>query len=90
MKQYVVAAGLVALATPLVAQPTDTEIDRFIAAVEAVGCEVRSDADAVAVEEATGFTDAKLAEIVEVLLANGRAVVPASMEGLRLTTGACS
>ncbi len=90
MRQYLLAAGLVAVATPLAAQPTESEIERFIAAVEAVGCEVQTDAHALAVEEATGFSDAKLAEIVEVLLASGRAEVPSSMEGLRLTTGPCT
>ena len=90
MKQYLLAAGLAALAAPALAQPTETEIDRFIAAVEAVGCEVHTDADARAVEEATGFSDAMLAEIVDVLLASGRAEVPPSMEGLRLTTGGCA
>ena len=90
MKQYVLAAGLMALAAPLAAQPTETEIERFISAVEAVGCEIHSDVEALAVEEATGFSDDKLAEIVQVLLASGRAEVPSSMEGLRLTTGRCN
>ena len=90
MKPYILAAGLVALATPLAAQPTEAEIERFITAMEAVGCEIHTDAHALAVEEATGFSDAKLAEIVEVLLVSGRAEVPASAEGLRLTTGGCT
>ncbi|MGY6411508.1 MAG: hypothetical protein ACXIUV_10865 [Alkalilacustris sp.] len=90
MKQYVLAAGLAALAAPLAAQPTEAETERFIAAVEALGCEIHTDAHALAVEEATGFSDAKLSEIVEVLLTSGRAEVPPSGEGLRLTTGRCA
>ncbi len=85
-----VALVVTCLAAPMaLAQPTQAEIEAFVAAVKDVGCRIDTDSDAMAVEEATGFGDAKLAEIVAVLLASGDAVVPASMEGLRLTTQGC-
>ena len=92
MKPFLPGAALALLLAPAAAgaEPSAGEIARFITAVESVGCIVQTDAQAAAVEEVTGFSDAKLAEIVAVLLENGRAVVPASMEGLRLTTEGCS
>ena len=89
-KLLVLGAAFGLAAAPALAQPTEAEIDRFVTAVEAIGCEVHTDAHASAVESRTGFSDAKLAEIVAVLLNTERAVIPASAEGLRLTTEGCS
>ena len=89
MRQLALGAALALVAVPAAAGPTETEIAQFVSAVQSVGCVVETDAQAAAVEEATGFNDAKLAEIVEVLLESGRAVVPASMSGLHLTTAGC-
>jgi hypothetical protein len=86
-----VLAGVCVLAlTGSAAAATEAQVAAFVAAVEAIGCVVETDAQAVAVEQATGFDEATLGEIVTVLLETGRAVIPASMEGLRLTTGGCS
>ena len=82
-------AGL-ALAGPAAAQPTEAQVAAFIRAVEAIGCAVENDTHATAVEEATGFDDDMLSQIVAVLLDDGRAVIPETMEGLRLTTAACT
>ncbi|MBK5928907.1 hypothetical protein [Rhodobaculum claviforme] len=90
MKPVLFATLLATVAAPALAEPSAAEIDTFVAAVEQIGCIVQTDAQASAIEAATGFNDAKLAEIVAVLLADGRAVVPASAEGLRLTTEACT
>jgi hypothetical protein len=89
MRAVLVAGFALAGAMPVWAEPTDDEIAAFIEAVETIGCVVNDDMHAAQVEEATGFDDAKLGEIVSVLLTDGRAVVPDSMEGLRLTTAAC-
>jgi hypothetical protein len=91
MRRPCIPAAAVALlaALPALAEPEPAEIDRFVAAVRAIGCQVVSDADAMAVEQATGFGEAKLAEIVAVLLTRGDAIVPPSEEGLRLTVEGC-
>ena len=83
------ATALALLAGPALAQPSDAQVAAFIAAVEQVGCVIENDAQAEAVERTTGFDDATLGEIVGVLLETGRATILPTMEGLRLTTGAC-
>ena len=90
MKPFFLATVLAVVAAPVLAQPSDQEVAAFVEAVEQIGCRVETDAHAVAVESATGFSDAKLADIVGVLLADGRATVPASAQGLRLMTGECT
>ena len=89
MKRMLALLAGLAMAGPAAAQPTDAQVAAFIAAVEAIGCVVENDAQATAVEQATGLDDATLGEIVAVLLGDGRAELQASMEGLRLTTAAC-
>ncbi|MGY6635338.1 MAG: hypothetical protein ACXIU8_16585 [Alkalilacustris sp.] len=90
MRPLFLGAAMAVVALPALAEPSSDEVQAFVEAVVSLGCVVETDAQAAAVEEATGFTDAKLAEIVGVLLADGRAVVPASAEGLRLLTGGCA
>ena len=92
MKQLFLAALLagVAVTGQAAAQPSETEVEEFVSAVRSIGCEVRTDDHAAAVEEQTGFSDAKLAEIVAELLTTERAVIPSSAVGLRLTVEGCS
>ena len=91
MRRFALSTALVLLAAPALAQqtPSDADVSRFIEAVRAIGCTVETDAQAEQVERATGFDDAKLGEIVGVLLESGQAVIPPSMEGLRLVTEGC-
>ena len=90
MKRATALLCAVLMAVPAAAQPSEEGIAAFIAAVEEIGCRVETDAQAQAIEQATGFGDAKLAEIVALLLETGRAVIPATMEGFVLTTGGCA
>jgi hypothetical protein len=89
MRSVFAAALALAFAAPASAAPTEAQIAAFIAAVEAIGCVVQSDVEAAQVEEATGYDDATLGEIVAVLLADGRAEIPEAIGGLRLITAAC-
>lgn len=76
-------------APALAEEPSRAEVNRFVEAVRAIGCVVENDDQAEAVEAATGFDEARLGQIVNLLLETGDAEVLPTMEGLRLTTEGC-
>ncbi|MCC5963152.1 MAG: hypothetical protein JJU09_08490 [Rhodobacteraceae bacterium] len=85
-----IAAACIVLAAPTLAGgPTEAERAEFIAAVEAVGCEVTSPQLAAEVEEITGFDEDLLDEIVMKLEDEGLVQVDFEVGGLLLKTEAC-
>ena len=86
MKYALTLAAALMLANPVLAQDA-AQIDAFIAAVEAQGCVVENDAQAAAVENATGFDEATLGAIVGAMVEDGRLVFTDA--GMRLMAGTC-
>lgn len=89
LRKGLAAAVFVALAGPAAAGPSEEQIDKVVAAIEAEGCVVASPADAMRVEEATGFDDDLLGEIVDSLAEEGLVIVDQDIGGMRLMTSYC-
>ncbi|PIE18378.1 MAG: hypothetical protein CSA65_05585 [Proteobacteria bacterium] len=71
---------------------SSTDLEAFRTAVHDAGCMLKTEADAHAIEQATGFSAEKLAQITGMMIANGEASVltVAGNKHLTLNTGACA
>ncbi|MFO6465958.1 hypothetical protein ACK8OR_16320 [Jannaschia sp. KMU-145] len=67
---------------------TEGDVANFISAVVDLGCDIVTDDQSRAVEEATGLSNSQLHKVVEFLMRDGQVV--SLVRGLRLTTGRCA
>ena len=68
---------------------SEADVESFRAAVVAAGCEIREDAQATSVEEATGFDEDKLGALVEYMVATGEMIYTPGMPGLGMENDQC-
>ncbi len=87
-------AAFLALPGALAAQSlpegvSEADVESFRAAVVAAGCEIREEAQAGSVEEATGFDEDKLGALVEYLVATGEMIYTPGLPGLGMENDQC-
>ncbi len=69
---------------------SEADVESFRAAVVAAGCEIREEAQAGSVEEATGFDEDKLGALVEYMVATGEMIYTPGLPGLGMENDQCA